>query len=90
MQEFYKLELLRESADKSKSVDEYLIGQALGSGEIAERAAEASAAFGVSVLPFAGVAACLTQPEEGADIHAFAGDSNLFFLIMNSSRKAYT
>lgn len=65
MQEFYKLELLRESSHEGKRIEEYLIGQALGGGEIAEHAAEASAAFGVSVLPFAGVAAHLSHPDDG-------------------------
>ena len=38
----------------------FLLGQALGAGDIAKRAAEASAAFGVPVIPFAGVAAPLS------------------------------
>lgn len=58
------MEFLKQCAEGEPVSQRYLIGQALGGGEVAERAKEASANFGVPVLPFAGVAARLSGPGE--------------------------
>ncbi len=64
-EDFYQVNFTLESKAGSRKEEKYLIGQALGGGEISRRAAEASTAFGVPVRPFAGVAARLSSAEEG-------------------------
>lgn len=66
VEDFYQVELVQQSGEGSQGVaQKFLIGQALGGGEIAKRAAEASSAFGVAVRAFAGVAARLEHPGKG-------------------------
>ena len=74
VQEFYQVELVRELGNGSKNSEKYLIGQALGGGSITQRASEASAAFGVPVRPFAGVAARLHNSAQGEDSMRFSSD----------------
>lgn len=64
-EDFYEVQLVRQSGQGPADAQRFLIGQSLGGGQIAKRAAEASAAFGVAVQPFAGVAAPLSSSSAG-------------------------
>ena len=68
VQNFYVVDFCLESKAGSQREVKYLIGQALGGGEISRRAAEASASFGVPVQAFAGVAACLSDAGQGMQL----------------------
>lgn len=63
-QSFYTVSYQTQEDSSPPSVHKFLVGQGLGQGAIADRAAESSAAFGVPVVPFAGVAAPLNSPGE--------------------------
>jgi hypothetical protein len=69
------VEFLKRYAAGEPESERYLIGQALGGGEVATRAKEASANFGVPVLPFAGVAARLSGEGDSKASH----NCNLLF-----------
>lgn len=62
-QEIYKLtvksEVFREGGSPSEQVSNFLVGQAMGGEEARLMAKQAATAFGVPVVPFAGVAAPL-------------------------------
>lgn len=64
MESFHTIDFDVERGGCPPEAHSFLIAQALGGGEIAERAAESSAAFGVPVVPFAGVAAPLSHVGE--------------------------
>lgn len=57
---FHRLEIVTEKRGAEPQSHIFLVGQARGGGDIAKKAAQAAEAFGVPVVPFAGVAAPLS------------------------------